>query len=165
LAGVMLVYSFLEPWEEGFRSLTDRGYGTAVQVVSLGLLIGVGGTLAWLLATAARRRDITGLLWGGVPLLMAVGYVVGKEISPDAAMWLVNAYAFGAGMAMLVDGLRNDRLGSLNAGMLVATGLVVIRFFDGGYPILVRATVFILAGLGLLGINLWMARRRMGRST
>jgi hypothetical protein len=59
---------------------------------------------------------------------------------------------------------KSARLTLLNGGLLAAGGVVVARFFDSDMDLLARGIAFVLLGAGLLGSNLYVMRRKGGRS-
>jgi dipeptide/tripeptide permease len=57
-------------------------------------------------------------------------------------------------------GLREDRLGLVNGGMLMLAGLIITRFFDSDLGFVVRGLAFIVVGVGFLAANMVLIRRK-----
>jgi uncharacterized membrane protein YgaE (UPF0421/DUF939 family) len=60
----------------------------------------------------------------------------------------------------LRSGLARGRFAETNAGMLLLTALIVMRFFDTDVGFLVRGLAFIGAGVGFLVVNMLLLKRR-----
>jgi hypothetical protein len=79
----------------------------------------------------------------------------------------VNAYALAIGLSVCVHGLRHDRLGVANSGLLLLMSILATRFLDAEWSFVARGLAFIVLGAGFLCTNLWMlrSRRRPGEAT
>ena len=77
-----------------------------------------------------------------------------------AAVLLLDAYALALGVELIARGLRAESITRANFGLLVIATLAVARFFDSDLTFVVRAIGFIVIGLGFLGTNLLLFRRR-----
>lgn len=130
----------------------DYAWATVLPVTSLCLLV-----------TAVRRRQPGRLLYGVLPLLAipAFAFVAGggDETGPQL---LFNFYLFVAGAGTIIQGARSARLALVNGGMVMITALIVARFLDDDFSLVVRGIAFILIGAGFLATNLVLARRLKG---
>ena len=72
----------------------------------------------------------------------------------------MNCYAAVLAIGTIVRGFRYNRLGTLNAGMVIAAALIVARFFDSGLSFVVRGVAFILIGTGFLAANWILLKKR-----
>lgn len=99
------------------------------------------------------------LFYGSMPLIAATGYFMvtcgerANDVSYLTAM-LFNAYLFILGLATLVRGIWDRRLGAVNGGMLILILLIITRFFDSESGLLAKGGVFIVLGAIFLAVNL-----------
>lgn len=73
---------------------------------------------------------------------------------------LFNFYFLILGIIILVKGIKNERLGVINVGMLIIMFLVVSRFFDSEFSFVTRGLVFVILGICFLITNLIIINRR-----
>lgn len=73
---------------------------------------------------------------------------------------IVNALILIIGIQKVLLGLKNNRLGQLNIGLLIISILVSCRFFDYQMDLLLRGIVFLALGLGFLLSNLKIIKTR-----
>jgi hypothetical protein len=59
----------------------------------------------------------------------------------------------------VVVGIRQARIGTVNAGMLVITAIIVARFFDVDMGFVVRGIAFIIIGAGFMVTNIVLGRK------
>ncbi|MBP2663509.1 MAG: hypothetical protein H6Q71_1457 [Firmicutes bacterium] len=65
-------------------------------------------------------------------------------------------------VSIITNGVRNQRIGVVNLGMMTIVALIVARFFDIDVSFVVRGIVFVLVGLGFLAANVVLLRRKAG---
>ena len=160
---VSLALTFEEPW---------RYLGTTVwSAAARGAPLWLGGLLLAVLTAAAvlalvalgRARRPAPFLFGLLPPLAVLGCVLRWLTSAQLpAMLLFNVYLFALGLGVLIHGIRRNRLGTVNLGMLFITALIVARFFDTDIGFLARGIAFIAVGLGFLATNAVLVRRAKG---
>lgn len=75
------------------------------------------------------------------------------------ALLLANAMAAGTGVLFLREGIRENAMVSVNIGMLFILVLLVVRFFDEDWNLLIKGLVFIGIGLAFLVANIMLYRR------
>lgn len=162
VAVLALVLTYEEVWREvGWRHLRYGGgyhawaawqdYGLALAALSGAVVLGVRG---------AGRKDWIAVASAGLALLAAVGFAASAEdIPPNIIMGMFNVYALILGVTTLVTGLGRDKLVTVNAGMAVISMLIILRFFDAGMSFTLRGLLFIVLGLGFLGVNVALVRR------
>jgi uncharacterized membrane protein len=109
---------------------------------------------------ALRRKDIAGAVAGLMPVLAVLGFVLGDSAERRFAMPLVfDAFLLAVGVALIVAGVRERRLGVTNGGMLVFSALIICRFFDSDLELAAKGLAFIAVGAGFLVTNLWLVKR------
>lgn len=136
-------------------------------------MVGAKGIVAWILLSillaalaiylrfAWIRRQHFALWWATVPVVHIVLRLLPDHGALDMATFLgANLYFFACGLVTLRSGIREDRLGRINAGMIMLCAIILARFFDANLPILMRALVFMAIGAGFLYVNVRMARKR-----
>ena len=82
--------------------------------------------------------------------------------STPVPVFLLNLYLLVAGVSVLVRGVRRERIGTVNLGMLILAALVAARFFDTDLGLMVRGIGFILLGAAFLSANAFLVRRFRG---
>lgn len=114
----------------------------------------------WFLVICAVRRQTGRLLFGAVPILTLIGLLTFKAyIVPTI---LFNVYLLLLGVSTMILGIRDGRLSTLNAGMVILAMLIIARFFDSGLGFLARGVSFIIVGAGFLTTNLVILWGRRG---
>jgi drug/metabolite transporter superfamily protein YnfA len=73
---------------------------------------------------------------------------------------LLNFFMLALGIFTLLRGIRAGRVFEANLGMLVVASLAIARFFDNDFEFFIRGIAFIAIGLGFLGTNLVVFKRR-----
>lgn len=115
-----------------------------------------------LAAGSVRRGKARALLPGVFPVLAVLGYAfVALTDRNGGAQALFNLYLFILGLGLLVRGFRAQQIGTVNAGMLVLFGLILLRFFDEDLGFVFRGVVFVLLGAAFLAVN-WVLARKKG---
>jgi uncharacterized membrane protein len=176
ISGTFLVFSFADPWE----IMTDAWWQGASQSVEadIVLFMTVAALSVALLWWAIRNQTgfaapptprpcsrpcTTGLVKQvliAAPLLAAlVCPIVGSTGEPWLGVIAFNLFLIALGISALRSGISQQRLGTINGGMLVLATLITARFFDSELSLVVRGTAFIIVGLGFLVANLVLARR------
>ena len=113
-----------------------------------------------LLSRTIRRRDFPALLPGGMAILATASwllYIYSENRTAPAL--LCNLYLVLAGCNFIVSGIRKKQLLSLNGGLLIIGGTVILRFFDSDFDLIARGIAFIIIGLAFLAVNLRVRRR------
>jgi uncharacterized membrane protein len=130
-------------------AIFDYVFAAALLLFTLYLLIG-----------RARSRGATTLLFGVLPVVSALCFtVIGFGARAPFAMILFNIYLFALGIVTTTTGIRNLHLGTVNAGMLILSALIIARFFDSDVGFVIRGLAFIIVGIGFLLAN-WLIIRR-----
>jgi len=104
-----------------------------------------------------KRKDLTVSLFGALPLLAILGYLLNTQSAILPAL-IFNAYLFILGINQIYAGFRSGNLSVTNAGMLILAILILARFFDSDISFIFKGLAFILIGIGFLVVNLKLAR-------
>lgn len=138
---------------------------TTESISSVTILI----VIALLLLTAAamvRMVKQTGrdnLPFAAAPLIISIGYLLQyADTSGTAATVLLNSYLLLLSIWVIGRGSRRYSIGQVNAGMLLLTLLISSRFLDANLSFVIRGVVFVCLGIGFLGVNWLMVRRKPG---
>lgn len=105
-----------------------------------------------------KRKNWTISLFGAVPLLAMVAYLIRRQ-STVAPLLIFNAYLFILSLSRIIAGIRNNNLAVINTGMLMLAILIIARFFDSDISFVIKGLVFIIIGIGFLVTNAMLARR------
>lgn len=166
-AGVLVIafiFTFEEPWREiGWHHWWwDRFHHPGWWVIPdavLGSLIPIAAIV--LLSMTMRRRTPLGLLFGLMPILATLGYGLAsltETYAPSAGLF--DLYLLTAGLWLLITGLKINKQGQMNVGLLAVTALLIARFFDTDLNFLLRGLIFIALGIAFLVANIVMLRRK-----
>ncbi len=164
-AAFSLLLTYSESWRLNEGGLWDPPYGEALAFWWYRLLWPAAMALAALVLFIRRARrgpqDVETLLLGllGPFALCAALLALTFDAGPAVAT-AFNLYPSALGVALLVNGARGQRLGKMNAGLLLLTALIGVRFFDEELSLLVRGVAFIVCGVGFLVSNVVVARRQ-----
>jgi hypothetical protein len=78
----------------------------------------------------------------------------------DIAAFFYNGYLLALGVLLIWDGARCASLSLANAGLLVVAVHLLVRLFDSDIPFTLKGILFILVGVGFLGANFAIVKRR-----
>jgi hypothetical protein len=150
-----LAFTYAGFWE--YREIAARGVsGVAATVVcAIALVAGMAAA-----AVAFGRPHSGESFRGGVPVRHAAGVRRWIRHGGWIAALLMNLYVFALAVMALRSGIAHGRFAETNAGMLLLTALIVMRFFDTDVGFLVRGLAFIIAGIGFLVVNAMLLKRR-----
>ncbi len=170
--GVMsIVLTFQDLWRDSKFPVWPTEFPRALSamiVLSFPLAaLALGG---WLLA---HRRVRFSFLAMALPVVVLAGWLVASRcggsgytsstMCDQAASLLFDLYALALGVELIARGLRAESIARANFGLLLIAALAVARFFDSDLTFVVRAIGFIVIGLGFLGMNFLLFRRRRAR--
>lgn len=161
-----LILSFDEPWKNiGWNHIHDDDrFHEAASLFDVVLAVGLPlAALAVVALVLDRRRYSLQVVWTlSVPLVAVLWPWVAASESTDirwVAALAFNLLLFGVGIATIVSGIRSQHLGTVNLGMVVIAGLVVVRFFDSEFGFVAKGLAFIIIGAGFLVANVVLSRR------
>lgn len=163
-AVMSLVLTFESPWRHlGYSYWRMNEHRPLTLWIDTGLVALLAAAAIVMLVRLFRTRRRTPILFGLLPAVTVAGYglryLTGGEIP---SMLLFNAYLFTLGLSTLIMGVSRNRIGTVNAGMVIITGLLVARFFDSDFGFLARGLAFIAIGVGFLATNWVLVRRAKG---
>jgi len=159
VVALILTFDGAGPGFDGHVVLSESWTGLRSQPLGWLAAFGFSVLACGMWIPALIRRDATAIVVGALPILIVILYGAFPTYGVLHRV-MFNAYVFGAGVAVLVAGLRRQALGTVNAGMAVLAAWVLCRFFDSDMSFVVRGLVFIALGIGFLGTNLLLVRRR-----
>ncbi len=98
-----------------------------------------------------------------LPGLVTYGYIFARGYANIIlALFLFNFYLIGFGIITLVVGLKEEKIRTVNAGMILLIIVLTARFFDVELSFLTRGLAFIAIGIGFLFVNIVLHRRWKG---
>jgi hypothetical protein len=161
------VLSFVFTFEDVWRHLDNyHGYhrfsmeplyarigGSLVEITAFLVLAIVLGVLL------VRRRQFAPLALGVFPILAVAGYSLAFHDAGQLSVVLFNVYSFGAGVFLLISGIRGGKLGTANWGLIWMMAILVSRFLDLDISFVAKGVVFILLGTGFLVTNLILSKK------
>jgi len=162
----LFVLSFKGPWTDisrhSLRSWLDYHHRVDFFQVGNGALVFAGAVFLWI-RTAWEKRWAD-LVWGFGFILIAVFYFVATGTKEKGyEIYLVNLFLLTLGILAIATASRQAKIGLLNFGMLILSGVVGIRFFDEDFSFLTRGLAFIAIGGGFLAFNFIFVRKWKGR--
>lgn len=163
IAVLTLLFSFEWPWREiGWRYYrSGYEYSEAAGILDYVFVAVLFVCAIALLVTSVRRRRSDVIVPAAMPILSTVGYMMAaawEEYAPIA--WAFNLFGLVLGVWTIRTGIARDRLYIVNAGMLMVSALILVRFFDSSMSFVVRGVVFILVGAAFLASNVLLLQRR-----
>jgi uncharacterized membrane protein len=160
LSILLVILSFDHPWGHfDFTGGHDQPAWTTAAAVAW-LVIILSGLLI-LAVNNWNKRDLCSWLWVGAAAIGAIGLLLRSlGLSNMEMMILVNVYAAIVAIETMRRGIQTSDTLRTNFGWLLFSALVIARFFDTELSYLLRGLVFIALGLGFLGINAWLKRRK-----
>jgi hypothetical protein len=100
------------------------------------------------------------MAFGSLPLIALAGFAVAASFEATGTVQLMfNGYVAVLGISTIISGSRLKTIRKINAGMVMISTLIVIRFFDSSLGILSRGIVFTVLGFAFLTINLILAKK------
>ncbi len=171
-AGVLVlsfIFTFDWPWKEigwhhwhwdhpanlWWRGIPDAVLGGVVPIAAIVLLV-----------MTIKRKTPLGILFGLAPVIAVIGYSIarpyGKFYSPAAVLF--DGYLLVIGLWLLATGIRFNKQGQMNVGLMALTALIIARFFDSDLDFLLRGLVFIALGIAFLVTNIMILRRKRGET-
>ena len=150
-----LVFAYAWFWEG--RSITDATVSGVWASIVCGLVVLAGAVAS---ALGFMRRVPVNPFAAVFPWIVLAAYGLALGALPAAAAVLMNLYVFALAVMALRSGLTRARFAETNAGMLLITALIVMRFFDTDVGFLIRGLAFIAAGVGFLLVNMILLKRR-----
>lgn len=125
------------------------------------ITIAIIATAMLLFYDNVKRKNLTVALFGAVPLLAIIAYLV-KGQSVVLPLLIFNVYLFILSISRIITGIRSSNLSVVNTGMLMLAVLIIARFFDSDISFVMKGLAFIIVGIGFLVTNLKLARRLGG---
>jgi len=165
VAVLSLVLTFRGVWEHlGWRSFYWGAHISRIAVAADTILAVALTSAALTLITIHVRKGLSRhVVFGAMPVLAIIGFSFGiNETGASIAMVLFNVYLFALSIVTISDGVRDNRLGTVNFGMLMLAALIVARFFDSDIGFVARGVGFIVIGIGFLATNLMLVQRGKG---
>ncbi len=154
-----LAFTFESVVDELYRAL--RGWGPADTAYTVVAMLGtalVGFVL--FRAPAERRRDELPYAVVLVPAWLVFGLGL-ADGSPAIGALLFDVYVFGLGLERLYTGIAIGHRKRSNFGLLVLSGLFLVRFFDEELSFVVRGLGMMGVGAAFLVMNAYLGRRDM----
>jgi len=151
---LLLTYSW--PWEFGsYWGWYNLEVNTTYVTVGYTILTLWFAGSVFLNYLAFKEGRLNQLLAGAVPLLAVLGFV----LTPVAPV-IFNIYFLVLSIARIREGLRTNRLSTVNEGLLMLVVLIAVRFFSSEFSLVVKGLVMILLGVGFWVANIMIIRRR-----
>lgn len=130
-------------------------------------VLATGIQIAWILAALLfasyalwKERKINLAPAAFAPIALVAWGIAKQTGDPLIPSLLLNFFTLALGIFTLLRGIRAGRVFEANLGMLVVAILAIARFFDSEFEFFVRGIAFIAIGLGFLGTNLVVFKRR-----
>jgi uncharacterized membrane protein len=162
IAVLAFLLTYKWPWERiGWQYYqTGAAFHSIAAIFDYVLAAALGLVTLYFLFGQKHHWQITPLLFGVMPIVSIIGYVVTAALTSEAfTLVLFNFYLFVLGLTTTISGIRNGHLGTVNAGMLILAALIVARFFDSDLEFVIRGLAFILVGIVFLLAN-WIIIRK-----
>mgnify|MGYP001143056796 CR=1 FL=1 len=157
------IFTFTFFWEDiGWAHYRNSyEYNALAGIIDYILVLLLLGTALFLFYKNTRRKDLFSTLYTSSPLLAAICYIMASIGSLETLpMLLYNIFVFVLGVGTIVYGIKKQKLGPTNGGMLIISLLIIMRFFDSDLGFFERGISFILVGTGFIVSNIVLFRKR-----
>jgi hypothetical protein len=157
---VGIILSFEAPWK---HLDSQTGFETARSAVPVAIVTLLCAALAVTFAVRLWRAGVRHVaLWAlGAPLA-AIAHGLALAGQSDAPWILFNLWLAVAGVASVVNGIRENRFAAANQGLAALALVFGARFFDFELSFLTRGIGFVVLGVACLALNLMLMRRSKG---
>ncbi|MEM6804467.1 MAG: DUF2157 domain-containing protein [Bacteroidota bacterium] len=137
-------------------------WGPVANWTNLGIsLICLGGSSFMIWKHLQKAKGLNYFVISFPGLVLAYVFLGGTGlIAPEIFTVLFNLFILGFGIFYLREGIRQDRLSLVNAGMFMMSALFIMRFFDQDFSFLVKGIAFLFIGASFLGVNLYLAKKK-----
>ena len=110
-----------------------------------------------------KTKNVKRIATAFLPLLVVVDYYSwGMYEMPLALMF--SLFLVVAGLVRIYEGTRNKDILSLNFGAVIILMVIFQRYFTAEYSYLIRGLFFIIMGLSIIGVNLYVYKIKRGRA-
>jgi len=133
---------------------------TATYCVAFGLSYGFVLAAAVLLLFCRRKKTDFNFVAAVLPLAALMACLLALHGQETAVVVLMNGFAALLALGTILRGFHHNRIGTLNAGMVIAAALIAARFFDSDLSFVARGVAFILIGAGFLAANGILLKKR-----
>ena len=141
-------------WYRSFSEFSFRDW-----MIAEGVAYGCCALALVLLALGWMRKANANFTAGLLPLIIIGGSYL-LRFGVGWTILLTNLYTLALGIVTIARGIRDLRLASLNAGLLMLAALVISRFFDSEIGFLFKGIAFIVVGAGFCVANVVLLKRR-----
>lgn len=162
-----IVMSFLFTFEFFWEDIgwghyrSGRDFNTFAGIVDYMLVLLLLSSSLFLFYKNTRRKDYISILYSSSSLLAATCYIIGSLGDLEAIpVLLYNIFVFALGVATIIYGIKKQKIGTTNGGMLIIALLITIRFFDSSLSFFGRGIAFIIVGTGFIVSNIVLFKRR-----
>jgi uncharacterized membrane protein len=161
-AGGIMVLSIVMSYGNLWRGHSYRvpEATTFTNLVAFGLSHGFVVVTVLLSLFCWRKKTDFNVFAAAFPLAALAAYFLFLHENNMAIILVMNSYAALLAIGTIVRGFSHNRLGTLNAGMVIAAALIVARFFDSDLSFVVRGVAFIAIGTGFLAANWILLKKR-----
>lgn len=152
VAVVLLVTCFHGYWDD-LRSDTNDSHIFLSPPFIVAIILGIISVLIYLKNNQFRLSKLTDteLIWS----LFAVIFVFHPEISFILSNILVLAF----GVTVMVRGVKNNQLKTINFGLLIISLVITIRFFESNLSYVARGIIFALLGIIFFLANHYISKK------
>jgi hypothetical protein len=161
--------TFKWPWEEVGATYYRIGTRFHIQaaIVDFALAIILPGAAILLLRRSIRENKKMLLHYAVIPVICIASYILYNIFGWRIRLLLVillNFYVLFLSLKTIYTGIKNMEIGTMNAGMLFLSLLIVSRFFDVDMSFIMRGIIFIILGIAFLVANTTVLKKKGGVS-
>ena len=162
IVSLAIFLSFQESWRtQRWQNAVDLIPRHYPDVLATGIQIAwVLGALLLAAYALWKERKVNLAPAAFVPIALVAWGIAKQTGDPLVPSLLLNLFLLGLGIFTLLRGIRAGRVFEANLGMLVVAILAIAKFFDNDFEFFVRGIAFIAIGLGFLGTNRVVFKRR-----
>ena len=146
----------INSWKETFMGIHYKPWAANL---NLAVAIAAFSGYVFLLYQFMKNKIWLNYFVAFFPLLLIIGILIAHAGAPGLSMILFNLFVLAFGIFYLREGIRQERLELVNAGMFFLSALLVMRFFDQDISFLIKGIVFLIIGGGFLGVNYYLVKK------
>jgi uncharacterized membrane protein len=145
-------------WDYMRKGLRYHELGTVFDYVIAIIFLIAASLLLFYFIRIQKEKTI---LFGVSYLVALVTFLIVS--TSDVVFWgliLFNGYLLTIGIVILINGIKENKLGKINYGMFILALLIVCRFFDSDISFVIRGLSFVLLGLGFITVNIMILKKK-----
>lgn len=163
ISGIFIISFLLTyewPWQHiGWRYYRDSIYYNKWAGIMDYLIVALLIVAIIYLLFLYKKQEKNKPIYVVAPFLAVLCYILSSmDVDGYIPVVIFNLFILVGGIYTIIIGIKERNIGSTNGGMLLITGLIILRFFDMDLSFYIRGLAFIIIGIGFLVSNYLVTR-------